>query len=284
MKFDYIKSADELLGRFYQVNALQFQSLLEKLPEDYGCCLYAIDYYCKDVAASIGVLLRQRQFGCVHILLRTLINASAKFCYLMHKDEETRNCRLRKYIELATKKDFASMEQPVRNLFKNGAYGTGEKLVFAKQEFLIPTMERKTKEGEGHEVKAATNDLDYWFLTKALSDEFWYWKEIGHSVDFDYAAANKHVHVNYTACEEIMRRYARIASGTHGELEDTASGTHMLFEACVMARARSERIFDAMGGNPSEMRKILCKEHPFVAFTDQVCLQASEKVMKERQE
>lgn len=276
---DCFQDAQTIMDSFVRVTKPLLDGRLSKLPEDLYCSVYAIDWCCKETSSSIVMLLKHGKLWDAQILLRTVINATAKMCYLLSGSAKDRAKRTKEYVELATKKDFGSMEQPLDGLFAMGAYGTGDRLRFAEREFKEKTAKLKTQIGEGAAVREAANHLDYLSLTRILENEFWYWKEVRKFLDFEYSAANKVVHVNYTGCCEVMQRIAKIQNTTYGMVEDQATLSHILFVVCVLYRVRSEIVFQISGEDPAEMRKILVKDNPFVRYSQEMCDKASDRLL-----
>ena len=278
-QYDYIAGARRIMESFDNKTQRIVFGELEALPEEQFASVGALYWCCGNTSQSICELAKLRQIWDMQILLRAVVNATAKFCYLLTPDEAKRASRIKEYVDLATKGDHASMEQPLNEMFKIGAYGFGERLDFATREFKQKNDLLKTPDGEGWIVKDARNHLDYWNMSRVLKDEYWYWKEMYASFDFEYASANKIVHLNYTGCGEAMRRIYEMQTGAYSIDDDDATISRMLLSLCALYRARCELAYCVARVDPSPIRGVLISTDPFVRFTDEMCEKAANKVM-----
>lgn len=278
-KYDYIAEARRIMASFDRNTQDVVFGKLAFLPEEQFASIGALYWCCGNTSQSICELAKLRQLWDMQVLLRVVVNATAKFCYLLTPDETKRASRIKEYVDLATKGDHASMEQPLKALFEIGAYGSGARLDFATREFKQKNNLLKTSNGEGSVVKEARNHLDYWNLSRVLKDEYWYWKEMYASFDFEYASANKIVHLNYTGCAEVMRRIYAMQTGSYSIDDDDATISRMLFSLCALCRARCELVYSVAKVDPTPIRGILTTTDPFVRYTDEMCEKAADKVM-----
>ena len=241
-----VNEARGIIERFEDITRSAFDALAESLSEEMFCVSGAINTCCSLTTSSALRLLSDGMPWDSIILLRTVINATAKFCYLLSSDDAIeRNKRLDEFVSGATIKEYGSIYPHICGMLKQGLFGSEDKKDFVTQEILNPVSEKKLNENTPPETKdfadMAQNHFQYLDMSHVLANEFDFWKSIATVFDFEYTAANSYVHVNYIGSGEIMHwlglphetRCAKTLAGT----------AHILFMFCVLQKARSEMIF-----------------------------------------
>ena len=278
---DMVKEACGIIERFEDITRPAFDALAESLSEEMFCVSGAINTSCSLTTKSALRLLSDGMPWDAIILLRTVINATAKFCYLLSSDDAVeRNKRLEEFVAGATIKEYGSTYPHICGMLKQGLFGSGDKKDFVTREILNPVSVNKLNENTPREIKdfasMAQNHLKYLDMSHVLANEFEFWESIATVLDFEYAAANSYVHVNYIASGEIMH-WLGLPRVTQSA-KTIASTAHILFMFCVLQKARSEMIFKRAGIDPNAMRCIMTVDSPFVKMVDQLDLAESNRI------
>lgn len=278
---DILNEARGIIDRFEKISRPAFDALAESLSEKMFCVSGAINTCCSLTTSSALRLLSDEMPWDSIILLRTVINATAKFCYLLSSDDVAeRNKRLDEFVSGATIKEYGSIYPHICGMLRQGLFGSGDNKDFVTREILNPVSEKKLNANTPQEIKdfvnMAQNHLQYLDMSHVLANEFEFWKSIASDLDFEYTAANSYVHVNYIGSGEIMH-WLGLPYETR-RTKTMASTAHILLMFCALQKARSEMIFKRAGIDPSAMRCIMTVDSPFVKMVDELDMAESDRI------
>ena len=271
---DIVKEASNIIDRFESSKRRASDVLSEFLPEELFCVSSAIDTCCDLTTRSALRLLADGIIWDSVILFRTVLNATAKFCYLLGSDDATeRDKRLKEYVAEATIKEYGSVYPQLHGMLNQGLFGNGEQKDFVVREILNPISEKKLNDNTPKEQKDAVclaqNHLQYLDMSHLLANEFEFWKSLAAVFDFEYATANSFVHVNYVGACEIMH-WLGLPEETR-RVKAAAYRAHLLFMLCALHKVRNEMMFKRAGVDPTAMRHIMTIDSPFVKMVDKLC-------------
>lgn len=160
---------------------------------------------------NILFLLENNRLCDVPILLRSVIDGSAKCAYLLSAPSvEEENRRLEEFVNILPQKEWASFEQPAHNM-KYNFFGRNYKSpVF---DFFYQTVQReKTRPDEGKLIKEVDVRWRFWNLTQALRRECPQWAEEADLFEFYYAFSNPLVHKSALGCQRLFEE-AKLING-----------------------------------------------------------------------
>lgn len=208
--------------------------------------LWALWNACRIYDDDVVALCSAGRYWSALAILRALIDGTAKFSYLLSSlDRKERERRFSCFCEYEREKDVGSIEQPAKKLVEDGEYGDGDRAEFAKGHLIKQIDAEKTPCGLGKRNRDASNELSYKSITGKIAEEFPIWKMFKTHMDDRRARANGFSHLNYLACEDIVRTEL-------GKIENPAQDVEAcmaihLTEVCVLKRIRSEALLHAVG-------------------------------------
>lgn len=138
------------------------------------------------------------------VLLRKIIDGTAKFCYLLSpKDREEKLARAERYNSVA-KKDYRSFEQPVRQLFKEWLNSKDSNAQKFASDLIVDIQERGASDFGVDISRAAAEEFSYRKLSHKLSCENVFWHSIVKELDLAYALSNPFVHMNAMSASVVF--------------------------------------------------------------------------------
>lgn len=249
---DFITIAKQIrviLDEYFQQEDLLWKRASEVLDDNLFYAIYALSHACNMTTDSCYILAKESRIYDASILRRTIIHATLKMVYLLSaSDKNEEMSRLSEYVELLPKKQFASIEQPIKAAFNAGRYGDGVKALFIKENFLEYIDNHKTQPNEGKNLNSIKKKWGYKNLSPYVSKECPQWKEVCLRMDTRYSAANDYVHWNATGCFEIMVNLAK-ATGSQrfSNLLSHCFPLDILLDLCALECARIEVLSGRLG-------------------------------------
>ena len=149
---------------------------------------------------DIIFLLENNRYYDVPILFRSVLDGTARCLYLLSaptKEDEIK--RLDEYLNVISKKEYASFEQPVANL-KNSLRGCATMDNVIVDSLSAQIQQKKTGEGEHRRVSEVAIRWRFKELSKTLRKECPQWAESADSLELKYAMANPIVHKSGLGC------------------------------------------------------------------------------------
>ena len=194
-----------------QAIASQYLKIKDNLSNDsfanaVGPLMTSLDLTTDDVF----FLLENKRLWDVPILVRSVLDGSAQCMYLLSaSSQEEEEKRLDEYLHVLPKKEWASLEQPLRNM-KKGISGYEDENVLI--DVLQQTVQReKTKDGEGAAIKEVARRWSFWELSRTLRQECPQWAASADLFEFRYATGNFMVHKSGIGCRQILEESHQIA-------------------------------------------------------------------------
>lgn len=162
-------------------------------------------------ADDVFFLLKNKRLWDVPILFRSILDGSAQCMYLLSApSQEDEDKRLDEYLHVLPKKEWASLEQPLRNI-KKGISGYEDENVLV--DVLQQAVQReKTKDGEGAAIKAVARRWSFWELSRILRRECPQWAASADLFEFRYATGNFMVHKSGIGCRQILEEAHQVAA------------------------------------------------------------------------
>lgn len=159
---------------------------------------------------DVFFLLENKRLWDVPILFRSVLDGSAQCMYLLSASrQEEEEKRLDEYLHVLPKKEWASLEQPLRNMKKRISGYEDENVLI---DVLQQTVQReKTKDGEGAAIKEVARRWSFWELSRTLRQECPQWAASADLFEFRYATGNFMVHKSGIGCRQIIEESHQIA-------------------------------------------------------------------------
>ena len=159
---------------------------------------------------DVFFLLENKRLWDVPILFRSVLDGSAQCMYLLSASrQEEEDKRLDEYLHVLPKKEWASLEQPLRNMKKRISGYEDENVLI---DVLQQTVQReKTKDGEGAAIKEVARRWSFWELSRTLRQECPQWAASADLFEFRYATGNFMVHKSGIGCRQILEESHQIA-------------------------------------------------------------------------
>lgn len=160
---------------------------------------------------DVFFLLENKRLWDIPILFRSILDGSAQCMYLLSaSSKEAQDKRLDEYLHVLPKKEWASLEQPLRNM-KKGINGYEDENVLV--DVLQQTVQReKTKDGEGAAIKEVARRWSFWELSRTLRQECPQWAASADLFEFRYATGNFMVHKSGIGCRQILEEANQVAT------------------------------------------------------------------------
>ncbi len=159
---------------------------------------------------DVFFLLENKRLWDVPILFRSVLDGSAQCMYLLSaSSQEEEDKRLDEYLHVLPKKEWASLEQPLRNMKKwISGYEDENVLIDVLQQTVL---REKTKDGEGAAIKEVARRWSFWELSRTLRQECPQWAASADLFEFRYATGNFMVHKSGIGCRQILEESHQIA-------------------------------------------------------------------------
>ena len=159
---------------------------------------------------DVFFLLENKRLWDVPILFRSVLDGSAQCMYLLSaSSQEEEDKRLDEYLHVLPKKEWASLEQPLRNMKKwISGYEDENVLIDVLQQTVL---REKTKDGEGAAIKEVARRWSFWELSRTLRQECPQWAASADLFEFRYATGNFMVHKSGIGCRQIIEESHQIA-------------------------------------------------------------------------
>ena len=236
--------------------------------------LWALWNACRIYDDDVVALCGAGRYWSVIVLLRALVDGTAKFSYLLSSsDRKERERRFSCFCEYAREKDMGSLEQSSSRMLFDGEYGTGTRKQFVKNTIIKQIETEKSQSGSSNRNRTAANELEYRKITGKLEAEFPVWKMFKAQIDNQRARANGYSHLNSLACEDIARTTLRYIKNPWQDIEARMS-THLV-DVCVLKRIRCEALLHANGKSDTRFCEVI-KRHK--CFCDSCVKSADDKV------
>lgn len=208
---------------------------------------------------SIFLLLGANRPWDASILLRSVIEGSAKFCYMLTApslEEEER--RMNEYMYVLSKKELGSLEQPVAR-FLHGACGRGN--ARARVEELKRVIdEGKVQSGESRPLAEINQKWKFWEVARVLRKECGIWSRMGDLWEYRYAMSNDLVHKTDSGCGEMVERADR--QPDYRDASDKAHAASLLFDTCMLWYLRYSVLAERINGTELRLDEVFFAHKP----------------------
>lgn len=210
------------------------------IPEELLKCSEQLMFSIDMTTDSLMFLIENKQVWDATILLRSVLDGSARFCYLLSaKTRQDEDLRLHEFSKLLPRAEMGGIEQPVSGMIKSPFYkGTDS----SKDSVLDPIKavvdQMKPQDGEGKQMRELRTRWDFFHLSKRLckDDKNPTWKDFAPLFEYRYAMSNQLVHKTDTGCGQILERYRREPS--YRSISDLAHSSTLLVSACFLTYVR----------------------------------------------
>ena len=216
---------------------------------------------------SILLLLSKNRTWDASILLRSVIEGTARLCYMLvpsSPDEEI--VRINEFSELLPRKELGSLEQRVAKIMKGAFYQGEGGVCFGPIKKVID--DQKTKGGEGSRIREVSKKWEFWSVTKTLRNECTLWSEMADWWEYRYAMSNSLVHKTDTGCGEIAERADR--NSKHREISDLSHTASLVIDNCMLCYARFAILSRRIKGDDTSLNDILIKNKRLFDVTGEI--------------
>ena len=210
------------------------------IPEGLLKCIEQLTFSINMTTDSLLFLIEHKQVWDATILLRSALDGSARFCYLLSaKTRQDEELRLHEFCELLPRAEMGGIEQPVSGMIKSPFYkGTDadQDPVLDPIKAIVDQM--KPQDGEGKQMRELKTRWDFFHLSKKLckDDENLMWKDFAPLFEYRYAMSNQLVHKTDTGCGQILERCRR--NPLYRSISDLAHSSTLLVSACFSTYVR----------------------------------------------
>ncbi len=210
-------------------------------------------------ADSLLILVERNRVWDATILFRSIIEGTAKFCYLLTApslDEEEN--RIKEFREILPKKEMGALEQCVAAMKRNGFYhdNSGEGDVCLDP--LYKTIhETKTQEGEGFKNREINVKWRFQNLSKVLRNECLVWSGLADLWEYRYSMSNALVHKTDSGCGEIAERADR--NSDYRRISDLAHASSLLLGNCMLFYTRFSVLSNRIAGNYKSLAGVIAR-------------------------
>lgn len=208
---------------------------------------------------SIFLLLGANRPWDASILLRSVIEGSAKFCYMLTApslEEEER--RLNEFMYVLSKKELGSLEQPVARLL-HGVCGRGDiRTCVGELKRIID--EQKVQSGESRQLAEISKKWKFWEVARVLRKECWIWSRMGDLWEYRYAMSNDLVHKTDSGCGEMVERADR--NPEYRDVSDKAHDASLLLDACMLWYLRYSVLAKRVNGTEIRLDEVFMAHKP----------------------
>ena len=215
----------------------QVLSVCNMIPPKLLKCLEQLMFSVNGTTDSAILLIEE---GCVwdsSILLRSVLDGTARACYLMSaKTQVEEDRRLSEFQELLPKAEMGGLDQPLRGLI-NSPYCKVEledDPIFGPLKSIVDEM--KPGEGEGKPLREVKTRWNFFRISKVLLDEFPTWAKYAPLFEYRYAISNQLVHKTDTGCGQVLERQMR--EPCYRELSELAHAETVAMALCFATYTR----------------------------------------------
>ena len=208
---------------------------------------------------SLLILVEKNRVWDATILLRSVIEGTAKFCYLLtapSPDEE--EARIEEFQEILPQKEMGALEQCVAAMKQSGFYhGSSVKGDVCIDPLAKVINETKTKEGEGSKNKEINKKWRFQELSKVLRNECHVWSGMADLWEYRYSMSNALVHKTDSGCGEISERADR--NPEYRRISDLAHASSLLLANCMLFYTRFSILSNRIAGKDKTLASVIAR-------------------------
>lgn len=204
---------------------------------------------------SVLILTERSRVWDASILLRSIIEGSARLCYILSASLVEEKQRLCEFNQLLPKKEMGSLEQHVVNVMRGAFYRGKVGVCFDPLKRIVD--DQKTKEGEGARIREVSKKWEFWNITKTLRNECALWSEMADWWEYRYAMSNSLVHKTDTGCGEIAERADRYTA--YREISNLSHVASLLIDDCMLFYTRCKILVKRIKGEEVILTDVLMK-------------------------
>ena len=208
---------------------------------------------------SLLILVEKGRVWDATILLRSVIEGTAKFCYLLTApslDEEEN--RIREFREIFPKKEMGALEQCVTAMKRSGFYhGDSDEGDVSVDPLHKVIHEIKTQEGESLKNREINVKWKFQNLSKALRNECPVWSGLADLWEYRYSMSNALVHKTDSGCGEIAERADR--NSDYRRISDLAHASSLLLGNCMLFYTRFSVLSNRIAGNDKTLAGVIVR-------------------------
>ena len=208
---------------------------------------------------SLLILVEKNRVWDATILFRSVIEGTAKFCYLLMSpslDEEEN--RIKEFREILPKKEMGALEQCVAAMKRSDFYhnNSGEGDVCLDPLYKT-VLETKTQEGERLQNREINVKWKFQNLSKVLRNECPVWSGLADLWEYRYSMSNALVHKTDSGCGEIAERADR--NSDYRRISDLAHASSLLLGNCMLFYTRFSVLSNRIAGNDKTLADVIAR-------------------------
>ena len=219
---------------------------------------------------SLLILVEKNRVWDATILLRSVIEGTAKFCYLLTApslDEE--EARIEEFQEILPQKEMGALEQCVAAMKKSVFYCDNSLKGNVCFDSLANVInETKTKEGDSAKNKEINKKWRFQELSKVLRNECHVWSGLADLWEYRYSMSNALVHKTDSGCGEISERADR--NPEYRRISDIAHASSLLLANCMLFYTRFSILSNRITGKDVTIAGVITKNQRFFEVVEGV--------------
>lgn len=215
------------------------------------------------------------------ILLRSVIEGTAKYCYILSaQSQEEEGNRINEYHSELPRREMGSIEQCVANMSRSGDTCEED---FANDPDIATLMKvvgaMKPKEGEGAALRQLQSSWDFFKLSNTLKKTCPIWNAVAIQMEFRYAMCNALIHKTDTGCGEIADRMARNAP--YRDLSELAHCATILTDICILLYLRTYMLTRRFNSQERSIESVIVNNKDFFMELENIKKDFDKMVAKE---
>ena len=269
---DLVDGSRAFINDCHEETRVQLQRVPNELSKDLFDCIEQLMFAVNMTTDSLVLLVELKRVWDATILLRSLLDGSARICYLLSSStKEKEKARLHEFRKLLPKAEMGGLEQPVSGMINSPFYGGsngGQDPILDPIKLLVDQM--KPLAGEGKKLREVKARWNFFYLSNKLCEEDanLTWKDFAPIFGYRYAMSNQLVHKTDTGCGQILERSRR--EPLYRSISDLAHSSSVLVSACFLTYVRVVTLLKREKADSWALGSVLMKYEDFFNGTQEI--------------
>ena len=219
---------------------------------------------------SLIILVEKDRVWDATILFRSIIEGTAKFCYLLTAPSvEDEQIRIKEFREILPKKEMGALEQCVAAMKRSGFFsdnsGKGDICIDPLQKVISET---KTKAGESLKNQPVYAKWRFSTLSAVLRKECPEWSGLADLWEYRYSMSNALVHKTDSGCGEISERADRDVN--YRGISDLGHASSILLSNCLLFYTRFSVLSNRIAGKEATIADVLVRNRSMFELAENI--------------